>query len=256
MKTNINRGIIALTAALALLGLTRSAKAQFNYFTSDTTINDAVTGIAVVGYANVTDLSSRTNGTSPTIQLVSGGAISDRFDIYNASQVFISGGNVAKTLNAFDSSVVTMSGGLLQRNVNVDSTLNLLGGTVNQSVTIRNQGVLNYRGGVLGANFPSNLITIQVRDQGTLNLFGTNITLALDNPDSFGYSTYTLGGSLLDGTDLTGKSVEIQNGTGASFAINPTVVPEPGFYQMSAFVLMGGIGLWRMRSRRAGARKR
>lgn len=83
----------ALPAALLLLGLTQTAHAQVDFYTNDATINSrSINGSAIVGYANIDDFNNRTNPTSPTVNLGSGGSINTTF-LANSSTLNFNGGD-------------------------------------------------------------------------------------------------------------------------------------------------------------------
>jgi hypothetical protein len=60
------------------------------------------------------------------------------------------------------------------------------------------------------------------------------------------FSKYGLTGVLSDGTDITGTTLFVQNGTGAGFEFI-TAVPEPGIYVM----LIAGLSLVLLMARRS-----
>src|SRR5262245_5179994 len=98
---HIKTGLVTI----ALVGLGRAAHAQVNYFPNDATIDYPVLGIAYIGQ------DSSRNPSSPTVNLVSGGSISDAVYTLNGSQFNISGGSIGGTLNSSDTSLLTITGG-------------------------------------------------------------------------------------------------------------------------------------------------
>jgi len=224
MQINPFRAALAL-GAFALFSLASVANAQtYTFFPNDATINTVVnTNYAIVGYASGTNGNFQTP-SSPTVNIVTGSGISGDVFAYNSSIINMSGGNVNGYLAARNNSVINMSGG------NVGITL----------VTYNNS-IGNYRGGNV-------TLSLEADHASTINIFGSNLTATLADPNYFGFSFYNLSGTLQDGTVLSNKPLLTQNGTGASFHLNPTAVPAPG----SLLVALGGIfpGILLLRQRR------
>ena len=248
----ISRVFLAFSA-FALLGISNTATAQFTftYFPDDTTINYGIgANNAIVGYANYSNFSSRINGTSPTISLVSGGSIGYSMLAFNNSTINVSNGAIINNgLGASDSSTVNVSGGSIGRSISAfnNSTLNISGGIDgedlyaqgNSAVTVNgggfkgslyaeNSSVVNINGGrfgdhldtidssivnLRGGNFLGN--EFDVGGNGTLNLFGVGLSAMLIDPHFGGSSLYTLSGILEDGTDITGNLLYVENGIGS-----------------------------------------
>jgi hypothetical protein len=94
-------------------------------------------------------------------------------------------------------------------------------------------------------------------DAGHIQLFGSGLGETLLNPEvsyeidgiSGSFRQYALTGVLLDGTDISGASLFVQNGTGANFALI-NQVPEPGTFGL---VGLGVLGVLLAARRRASA---
>lgn len=253
-------------AALALLVTTPAANAQFVFVPNDTTF-DATNplpppGTAVIGYANFDDYLNGVNATSPTIRIVTGADV-NALETHNSSVITMSGGSVGSSdflgkLLASDTSTINLSGGNVLFDLDVqfastvnfsdgtigddivthdNTTVNMSGGTVEQDLLLNNASTFNLRGG-------SVLNDIFVQDDSVLNLFGTGLSSVLTDPNFEGfYSEYTLAGHLQDGTDLTGRTLLIQNDSSARFTLtNATgaAVPEPGTLAFTLGVICCG----------------
>ena len=311
-------------ASLALLtrGSVACAQSGYAYFPADAAITSTVTAsYAVVGYADYNDLSSRANGSSPTIYLPGSGYVSGDLDAYNSSAIHVVGGG-ASEVDAYDSSTVDMSSGRIQYNLyahnnsvvtvrggsigyyleaydnsvvnfsrglvssymtaDSNSTVNFSGGTVNGflqgvgssilnvsggdfgSLQVAGNAVLNITGGasgglrcdgdsVVNVRGGSLSYTYYVGSRSVMNLYGLGLSDTLVSPGvgGFSYSKYRLSGKLLDGKDVTGVTVYVEEGVGAKLTI--TSVPEPGLNAL--FVgLAGGASLLFFRCRKARRR--
>ena len=205
---------IGLPAAFFLLAAAPIAHAQ-TFFPNDAIIATPLNGEAYVGYANGNDANNKKNSTSPAVSLTGGGSVTTLY-AYNSSNVTISGGSASAGLRAVDNSVVTINSG--------DVRANMLA---------FNSSTFNINGGSIGG-------TLSALDSSTFNLFGMGLSDILVDPNSAGvYSKYTLFGALSDGSSINGKTILVQNGTGARFTLNN--VPEPG--SMALLVGLTGVGL-------------
>lgn len=224
MKSNTNRTTSAF-GILALLALTHHASAQDFFFPNDATINYVVPGTAFVGYADLTGLNTSTNGTSPTVSLVTGGDIQVNLGVTNSSIVNITGGSVGKNLSIGD-----------------ESTVNLSGGNIGGSISTFQNSTLNLSGGSIAS---PNLL---IKGHSSLHLFGIGLTDTLDGL-SGPYTHYTLSGQLSDGSDVTGKNLYVATAMGASFTITNAAVPEPGSIALLVGLASVGASLLRRRRR-------
>ncbi len=123
------RRLLVSVSAFAVIGTAPMAQAQtYTFFPNDATINYAVPGYGIVGYANQGDYFNGTNPTSPTVNLITGGSVSYLY-AYTSSTVNMSGGSVGVFLYAFNSSTVNLSGGSVVRDVIAydSSLLNIFG---------------------------------------------------------------------------------------------------------------------------------
>jgi hypothetical protein len=243
LRIRLNRTILLISfAAPGLVTLAPSAGAQANYYPNDATVSTQIGGFARVGYANDSDYASRTNVTSPTVNIVSGGGFTGSLNTFGGSITNFSGTVPAAQLT--DTSTLNVSGGVINGVVValLNNTVNITGGRVGQ-LTLRNQSRGNVSGGTIGT-------TLRVVNSSVLNFFGTGLGETLVNPDASGYSQYTLSGLLADGTSIAGRTLYVQNGTGTA-TFTEVSTPEPG--SVALFVgmgLSGGVFLRRRRSAR------
>ncbi len=209
---------IAALSALALLGLTQTANAQ-TFFPNNATINYGLIGSAVVGYANDTDRISKTNPTSPTVNITSGGNIHGYYSylfVYNNSVVNIRDGSISDIVYAMNSSRISISGGSLGDNLDAsdNSVINISGGNIIGGVIAGNNSAVNIRGGSVGNN-------CYIDDSGTINFFGLGLKAIFTDPNAYnGFSQYTLFGTRNDGTSIDGEIMYVHISIGAHFTLN------------------------------------
>ncbi len=130
------------------------------YFPTDTTINYAVSGNAIIGEDGMG------GNTSPTVDLVTGGSIDNDLFVDNSSVLNISGGSVGIALIANDSSSVNVSAGTVGGNISFSSTGTLDVSNGNIGIIYANNGTTNISGG-----------TISFLDySSTVNLYGGQIS--------------------------------------------------------------------------------
>ncbi len=241
----------ALPAALLLMGLAQIVHAQTTYyFPNDTTIDYAVNGYVCVGYASPNDLHNKTNGTSPTVNLISGSSVHYSLDAYNNSTINISGGDVGGALGTADNSVINVSGGNVAGGAFTQntSTINISGGNISD-MYIYSGSTINIKGGSIG-DF------LAAYDNSTLNLFGTGLGDTLINSDVYDgyYSQYALFGVLSDGTNINGESLYIRNRDQVKINfIN--AVPEPGSIALLVGLASVGLLVRKRHVKRAPAKK-
>ena len=249
--SNHSRQILALILLTVTFDV---ASAQDAFFPDDTTldVSNPVIGNAFVGYANLDDYLNGQNGTSPTVSMVVGASVDLNMQMFNASTLNMIAGTVGTNFGsvlAYDQSAVNLSGGFVGQNVETqgNSTFNFSEGTVGNDVILYDNTSALITGGTLGhsllMNFDSNVeirggtvvADIFVQETSALVMYGTDLTKTLTDSNFQGfYSQYTLTGHLLDNTDLTGRTVLVQNDSGAEFSIN--TVPEP-----CTILLVGGL---------------
>jgi hypothetical protein len=178
-------------------------------------------------------------------------------DAKGASTITLGSGS-ARMLSAQGNAVITMTGGGVDSfSTDEDGTGNLYGGTVHGDVTAFRKSTINIYGGTIGGKINA-YGTVNIRgryssrpsfvslasaadpldvlaiDRGLVQFFGSELSHTLLDPDFFysegpvsgSFSKYGLTGVLVDGTELAGVTLYVQNGTGASFALI-TEVPEP-----------------------------
>ena len=262
--------LLALSA-LALLGQSRRAHAQTN-FPTDATINYAIGGDVNIGMdADFQQSDSSGNPYNPTVSLVTDGSISGQTSVYNNSVFNISGGSTGDinswiSVSTFGTSTTNISGGTINGGVysytssvvnfsggnvpatsstanyesiglvaDINSTINVTGGTNGEGLSAQGQGTINIRGGQLltGAQ-------LYAQDSSTLNFFGNNLKARLTSTLG-GVDTYTLSGTLTDGSDLAGIQMIIAGSANYTFnglGSPPPDVPEPG-----SLALLCGLGV-------------
>lgn len=246
-----------LIGALALIAFATAAQAQNAFFASDTTLDSSnpVHGDAYVGYANFDDYLNSVNGTSPTVTMITGGSVDFNMQTFNGSTLNILDGTIGAvfgSLEGFDHSTVNMSGGTLNLDAEFQSSsvFNFSGGQILDDVTTVDNTSLHMSGGSIGNALLLNGSSVNtmsggtvfgdmwVQDASTLTMFGPDLLANLTDPNFQGgfYSQYTMVGHLADGTDLTGRTVNVQNGSGAQFFVSNAPVPEP-----ATIVALGGL---------------
>ncbi len=259
MSVNTLRSLFCL-AALSLLTAAPAANAQSTFLPNNATL-DATNPVlapfsAIVGYANFDDYINGVNPTSPTIKIVPGASV-NALEVHNSSIIKMTGGDVGSNdflglILSADTSTIDISGGNVVYNLDVQgsSTVNFSGGTVGNDIVSHDTTTVNMSGGtvnhdlLINANSTFNLsggkilTDIFVQDSSLLNVFGSGLSSVLDDPNFEGfYSEYTLSGHLKDNTNLAGRIIFVQNGSGARFTLNnsASAVPEPG----SVALIMG-----------------
>lgn len=274
------RRVLTSVSTLAVIGIAPLAHAQtYAFFPNNTTINYAVNrDYAIVGYASGDINNGFQTPSSPTVNVVSGGSVgvplraynSSRVNMsdgsfsgylfaYNFSTINMSGGNVFDSLIAFDSSTMSLSGGSVGYFLDArgSSTMNMSGGNVGGSLFAADFSTMNVSGGSGGNNlYAADSSRVNVSGgmvasdlyafgSSSLNFFGRGLMAPLINPNAFGFSLYSLSGTLLDGTVWTNKNLLIQNGIGARFTLNN--VPEPGVLGLLTGGIVSGMMLLRRR---------
>ena len=162
----------------------------------------------------------------------------------------------AKGFYTDGSSTGNIYGGLIEKDVTAfaDSTINIYGGTIGGE--IHAFGKVNILGGAIkGASSFSRLAMstglpeLFAVDDGVVQFFGSALAYTLLDPSvpyeaegiSGMFSKYGLTGVLSDGTEITGTTLFVQNGSGARFAF-ATAVPEPETYLLVAVGLLLVLG--------------
>jgi len=254
--------ISGLCASLALAGLTNLAPAHAQYYTffpSDKTVNYGVySPTNIVGYASGID-GNFVGSSSPTVNFVPGCYIGGSLSTYNHSTVNISS-DVESIIDVQDNSTVNVTHGSIYALGGMgNSVINFSGGSTsdleagdNSRVTFSGghtdflgtlaSGILNIKGG--------DFDDLAIDESGSANFFGTSLITSLLDPDHFGSSLYAISGTLSDGTLLNGKNFTLRNGTGATFNLIDTAVPEPGSLALLLGVGVSGIGLLMRRRRK------
>ena len=161
------------------------------------TVADIVEG-AAVGYELLVYDSSAVN--------IVGASVGYEVETFGSTIVQMSDAQIGYELEAHDSSTVSISGGLVCYAVEAydSTTLNLYGGTFGLYLQVNGESLANFYGGSTGQ--------LQVKDSGTVNVFGTDLELANGR----------LIGTLADGTSLNLPYVLSGGGQ-----IVLHIVPEP-----------------------------
>jgi len=202
-----------------------------------TFVSASYAGTVNLSGSNPEILSAYDNGV---INMTGGSA--GRFSTHNTSKGNLYDGTVHGDVTAFDSSTINIYGGTIGGNINSYGTVNIYGGKKAATSLLRMAAA---------AGLPD-LFAV---DEGNVQLFGSGLSKTLLDPDvaydgdgvSGFFSRYALSGVLSDGTDITGASLFVQNGTGADVVLI-NVVPEPRTY-----VLFGlGIVITLLATRRTG----
>jgi hypothetical protein len=222
-------------------------KIPFNLFvTADTLFDATVPHNVFVGVDALPP--AQTISDSPTVRLVAGSSVSGTLEAVNSSTVNLKEGRIegflaafntsaihldsgyVSNIQTFDSSSVEMSGGYIGRlRALGNSAININGGIVGAQLNAQESSVVNIRGGrfafihISSGTFGG----LFVLDGATINLFGTDLKAVLTEPNFQGiFSQYTLSGHLLDGTDVTGLSVNVSTVSNAMFTVNNVPVAE------------------------------
>lgn len=240
--------VLALSV-LTLLGQGRTAHAQFDiiHFPNDATIDYALAGDAEIG--------RDANGykSSPTVNLVTGGSISDGVTTFSSSVFNVSGGSIGTDndslfvgIDAVNTSTVNFSGGYIAKLAAEESSVfNMSGGRIGSDLQAYDNSTINIRGGDPGPGMSAS-------SNSTLNFFGHNLQ-ATFKTEGGGVKFYSLSGTLADGTVLTDRFLVIN--PGGAFTLNdigapPPDVPEPGSLALLCGLSVMGIGLLRRQQRR------
>ena len=263
-------GLAGVTCLLFLVAGT--ARADDAFFPVDVALDasNPVTDRGFVGYANFDDYLASINRTSPVVTMLTGASIGSDMQLFNGSKLNMTAGTVGASfgsLLAYDQSTANMSGGIIGQHVTLQryARFNFSGGSVFDDVTAVDNSVLHITGGSIGHSLLLNeqsrtfisggtvFADIFVQDASILTMYGSDLTRTLTDPDFGGsYTQYTLAGHLVDGTDLTGRTVLVQNGSGASFFLSTgtAAVPEP----QSWALMIAGFGIVGAASRRRAYR--
>lgn len=265
--------LVPLTFAGLLLASVPARAQEDAFFPNDATLDasNPVSGRTFVGYANFDDYLNFNNPRNPTLTMLPGASVGTDMQLFNASILDMRGGLIGAdfgSLLAYDQSTTNMSGGVVGQQVTLqhEARFNFSGGLVGDDVTSVDNSVLNITGGRIGHSLLINeqssafiaggIVTadIFVQDASLLTIAGPDLISTLTDPDfqDF-YSVYTLSGHLADGTELSGRTVLVQNGTGARLVVSASALPEP-----ATLLLIGsGIGVgWGMRRQRSSGLRR
>lgn len=232
------RSQAAILAVLipASLFTCNAAEAQNQYFPSDGVIDQPSIGTlttSVVGYANDADFSARINGTSPHMRVLAGaGGTFNALDVYNASVVDFEGG-VYNSIHTYNQSTFRLTSGRVNAGFYAQTSglVSILGGQIGFLV---DGGRVEWRGGVIGGGGGGG--GINVLGGAALDIFGSQLTQTLVNPNSSGFSVYSISGILGDGSVLQGKLVNVQNSPRGELFLH--AVPAP---TATALLALGGL---------------
>lgn len=191
--------IAVLAAALVLLALPHTARADEVFFSKDAVISRDIPGDVSIGYASEAAYISK-KGTSPTLKMT-GGKLAGKVFTWNRSTFLVSAGTLAGTVNAQDNSKIILSGGSASGDLEAqaNSIVEVRGGSVYR-LYAKEHGTVNVRGGRMKEMY--------VSEQGTLNIYGMGLTKKVAETLSGGggsVTRHTLSGKLADGTVLDSK---------------------------------------------------
>ena len=240
MKTNTLLRVL-LFSVLALLCFGNFATAQVDpgYFPNDAIINYNVNvDYAVVGYAKFIDEFYRRNGTSPTVDFVSGGYISGDLLVYNNSTVNIGGGDISG-VGTNDSSTVNIRGGNISGVGGGDSsTVNVSGGNIRNLGTDDNNKTFITGGNIKSLSYSIGIPPMPLIDMSILEFSGGNI----DGVERGNYSsTYISGGSIKYGLESHDYcTVKISGGNIGSKYVSGMVYASLETYDNSTVDIEGG----------------
>ena len=178
------------------------------FYTTDTTVRASLPEGAYIGYANYNDLNHRTNPSSPTVTLASGGGFAFLSIVYNNSMVNVSGGFFGGGLVAYNNSAVNLSAGFIHDTfIAYDSSaVNVSGGSIDSGLITENDTTANISGG--------SIFTLYTYNRATVNISGGAISGGLNAANN---STVNVsGGAIVDG--LSGLDSSIVNIRGGNFS--------------------------------------
>ena len=138
------------------------------------------------------------------------------------STLNISGGSVGEAIA--QGRIVNVTGGTI-RNVlwGYGGAINISGGYVNQVIAY---GSVSITGGHFVELQATNSEPYNSNDGGIIDLYGSNLTKTLIDPNWDGYySRYALSGKLADGTDLSGVFFDSRHGTAGQVVFHEVVGP-------------------------------
>ncbi len=242
-----------------------------------TTLNGAQNSTTAYRIVTAQDRSSLTVGAGATVSalrdfsggnvVVTGGSLLE-LDTYFSSIAALSGGSVLSDstltyggVNVFMNSTLNISGGTVQDSVHTleAGTLNVSGGTLSGGVTARQASTITVTGGTLGGTqlLYDSSNTFNLRGghvaeffliAGTLNVYGTGLAFVPDGSTSPGEGTLT--GFLQQTDPATGLpyvlNAHVYN-EGGQINLNPA--PEPSAWVVLAVGVLSLTGL-RLRARR------
>jgi hypothetical protein len=176
---------------------------------------------------------------------MTGGSVAKFFSTHNNSKGNLHAGVVYGDVTAFDQSSINIYGGRIDGDIHAYGTVNIYGG--NKAPT----------SSFLRLAAAGGLPDLLALGGGLVQLFGIGLAQTLLDPDvsyegdgvSGSFRQYALTGVLLDGTDISGSSLFVQNGTGANFALI-NQVPESGTFGL---VGLGVVGILLAARRKAPA---
>lgn len=241
------RTLLALGTLAALALTTRPAAAQYTWYPNDATINYTVSsGYADVGYSSYGNYSSKTNPTSPTVNVVPGALISGYLVGFNHSTVNVSGGQVQTYIFAHDNSTFNITGGTVRATVAYEnSVVNASSMTSTMVMEANNSSTMTISGGTYGSTNGVNFID---HTTGSFTFVGTGLSaVSIGGDATYGGTDYKLTGLLQDGNSVTGKVINVARGA-RMFTLS--AAPEPSAFAALGLGALSLSGLtWRARRR-------
>jgi hypothetical protein len=160
--------------------------------------------------------------------------------VYDEARVSLSDVSIGDSLFAYGHASVGMSGRVVHGDLlTYDNSTVYVGSGVVEGVTeAHGSSVIGLFGGVFHGSLPggfapaaapdaSPTLGLTAFDSATIDIYGTQLAATLVDANYQGmFSEYELTGTLADGSAIS-TLMNIQNSTGASFALLPPPVPEP-----------------------------
>ena len=181
----------------------------------------------------------------------SSGLVNDFADLRGNTRFNLYGGTITNRLQGNDTTLINVYGGTVNGSVLAynNGQVNIYGGTINGGLETQNQSDVTIYGGTFGLYSGYNFV-LYTNGVGNLTLVGYNLRADNLGTDPSGGTDYALSGTLQDGTDLAGYTLQDNTG-GGHFTLQAAPVPEPGRVAMCVGLVTVGAGFVRKRRARA-----